>query len=63
MSLVKTQFVVNSETHLEEKVYRVDHVKLSDFIRRPNVRSTIENNDVKVDTTYDFHLRGTYNEK
>lgn len=54
MSLLKTQFVIDSETNLEEKVYRNDHAKLSTCIRRTNaLRSTAENNEI-----HDFHLRG-----
>lgn len=57
MSLLKTQFVIDSETNLEENVYRNDHEKLSDCIRRPNARSTVEKSDIESDI-HDFHLRG-----
>lgn len=56
MSLLKTQFVIDSETNLEENVYQNEHDK-SDCIRRPNARSTVEKNDTESDI-HDFHLRG-----
>jgi len=57
MSLLKTQFVVDSDTNLEEKVYRDDHEKLPVCTRRPCSRSTVENSDAENDIR-DFHLRG-----
>lgn len=59
MSLLKTQFVVDSEAKLEEKdVYNEDNDKLSGCIRRPNARSTAENSDTESEIR-DFHLRGS----
>ncbi|VVC45112.1 Small GTP-binding protein domain,P-loop containing nucleoside triphosphate hydrolase,Small GTPase [Cinara cedri] len=56
MSLLKTQFVIDGETNLEEKKsYRNDHDKSSTCTRRSNAsRSTPENYNFS-----DFHLRDT----
>lgn len=60
MSLLKTQYVNDNDTNLEEKKYRDDHEKLLyDCYRRPNARSSDENYDIGNDIR-DFHLRGTY---
>jgi len=55
MSLLKTQFVCDNETNVEEKKYRNDHDK--SCIRRPNASSTVKNSDIESDVR-DFHLRG-----
>lgn len=57
MSLLKTQFVIDNDSNLEEKVYRDDDDKYSACIRRPSSRSTVENSDIESDK-HDFHLRG-----
>jgi hypothetical protein len=57
MSLLKTQFVVDNDSNLEEKSYRDDNDKYSSCILRPNSRSTIENSDIESDKR-DFSLRG-----
>lgn len=57
MSLLKTQFVNDNDTDLEEKKYRDDHDKLYNCYRRPNARSSGENNDIGNDIR-DFQLRG-----
>jgi len=62
MSLLKTQYVNDNDTNLEEKKYRDDHDKLYDCYRRPNARSSDENYDIGNDIR-DFHLRGTYTQK
>lgn len=57
MSLLKAQYVNDNDTNLEEKKYLDDHDKLYDCYRRPNARSSDENNDIDNDIS-DFHLRG-----
>lgn len=57
MSLLKTQFIISSESNLEEKEYQSDYEKLSGCIRRPNARSTVETSDTE-SYTHDFHLKG-----
>lgn len=57
MSLLKTQYVNDNDTILEENKYRDDHDKLYDCYRRPNARSSDENYDIGNDIR-DFHLRG-----
>lgn len=57
MSLLKTQFVVDSKTNLEEKVYQDDHDKTSGCIRRPNASLSTQNSDTESNIR-DFHLRG-----
>lgn len=54
MSLLKTQFVCDNETNVEEKKYRNDHDK--SCIRRPNASSTVKNSNIESDV-HDFHLR------
>lgn len=56
MSLLKTQFVVDSKTNLEEK-YQDDHDKTSSCIRRPNASLSAQNSDTE-SSIRDFHLRG-----
>lgn len=57
MSLLKTQFVIDNDSNIEDKNYRDDNNKYSGCILRPNLRSTVENSDIESDQR-DFRLRG-----